>query len=162
MIRVGEANVSIERREAFIGGMPVPLGTRAFDVLEKLMASPNRLVTKQELLDAAWPDLFVEENNLAVQIHALRRHLKLDRKMLETMPRRGYRLNVTPAPAPVSPRAEEGILEISYDESRGIISRVQGKEAIRCFLGALLGKVPEFERHNVRFLINMPDGVLGE
>jgi len=162
MIRVGQANVSIERREAFIGGRAVPLGTRAFDVLEKLIASPNRLVTKQELLDAAWPDVFVEENNLAVQIHALRRHLKLDRKMLETMPRRGYRLNVSPTCASALPPVEEGILEISYDESRGIISRVQGKEAIRSFLGALLGKVPEFEQHNVRFLINIPDRVLGE
>ncbi len=162
MIRVGEANVSIERREAFLGGIPVNLGTRAFDVLEKLIASPNRLVTKQELLDAVWPDLFVEENNLAVQIHALRRHLKLDRKMLETMPRRGYRLNVTPVTASARPPVEECILEISYDESRGIISRVQGKQAIKSFLGALLGKVPEFERHNVRFLIDIPDRVLGE
>ncbi|WAF88251.1 response regulator [Metapseudomonas otitidis] len=94
MIRLGDAWISLERREAFLNGAPVRLGSRAFDVLEALLAAPNRLVTKAELLQAAWPDLVVEENNLQVQVSALRKHLGLDVRLLETVPRRGYRLNL--------------------------------------------------------------------
>lgn len=94
MIRLGDALVSLERREAFIQGSPVRLGSRAFDILEVLLASPNRLVTKDELLGAIWPDTVVEENNLQVHISALRKALELDRSLLETIPRRGYRLNL--------------------------------------------------------------------
>ena len=61
MIRLGDAWISLERREAFLNGAPVRLGSRAFDVLEALLAAPNRLVTKAELLQAAWPDLVVED-----------------------------------------------------------------------------------------------------
>lgn len=94
MIRLGEAWVSIERREVFREGVSVRLGSRAFDILESLLATPNRLVTKEELIDSAWPDTVVEENNLQVQISTLRKALGLDRDSLETVPRRGYRLNL--------------------------------------------------------------------
>ncbi|WP_068826190.1 response regulator [Pseudomonas sp. BMS12] len=94
MIRLGEAWLSMERREAFLHGEPVRLGSRAFSVLEMLLAAPNRLVTKDELIDAIWPDTVVEENNLQVQISTLRRVLQLDQRVLETVPRRGYRLNI--------------------------------------------------------------------
>ncbi|WP_010212498.1 response regulator [Pseudomonas sp. R81] len=98
MVRIGHADISIERREAFLNGTPVPLGCKAFDVLNALLTSPNRLLTKQELLDTVWPDTFVEENNLQVHVSSLRRLLKIDREVLETVPRRGYRLNVTLPP----------------------------------------------------------------
>ncbi|AHL75510.1 LuxR family transcriptional regulator [Stutzerimonas stutzeri] len=94
MIRLGEAWVSVERREVFREGASVRLGSRAFDILESLLAAPNRLVTKEELIDAAWPNTVVEENNLQVQISTLRKALGLDRNLLETVPRRGYRLNL--------------------------------------------------------------------
>lgn len=94
MIRLGDAWISLERREAFLDGTPVRLGSRAFDVLAALLAAPGRLLTKAELLQAAWPDVVVEENNLQVQISTLRRQLALDARLLETVPRRGYRLNL--------------------------------------------------------------------
>lgn len=96
MINLGEAGVCIDRREAFINGRAVLLGCRAFDVLQLLLAAPNQLVTKREIIDAVWPHTHVEENNIAVQIHALRKVLKIDRNTLETVPRRGYRLNMQP------------------------------------------------------------------
>lgn len=162
MIRIGEATVCIERREAFVQGLPVPLGNRAFDLLATLVASPNRVVSKQALLDAAWPDLCVTDNNLAVQINALRKQLKLDRHTLQTLPRQGYRLHVRAPERGDALTTEHGVLEITYVESVGIVSRVRGKHAIRSFLGALLSKVPEFETHNVRFLIDIPDKALME
>ncbi|WAJ38929.1 winged helix-turn-helix domain-containing protein [Pseudomonas sp. GOM7] len=94
MIRLGDAWISLERREAFRDGAPVRLGGRAFDVLAALLAAPGRLLTKAELLQAAWPGVVVEENNLQVQISTLRRQLALDARLLETVPRRGYRLNL--------------------------------------------------------------------
>ncbi|HSC80882.1 MAG TPA: response regulator [Chitinolyticbacter sp.] len=94
MLKLGEAWISLERREAFLDGQAVRLGSRAFAVLEVLLASPYRLVTKDELVSTVWPDTVVEENNLQVQISALRRLLRLDPQLLETVPRRGYRLNV--------------------------------------------------------------------
>lgn len=97
MIRLGDAWLSIERREAFLRGAPVRLGSRAFALLEVLLASPNRLVTKDELIRSTWPDTVVEENNLQVQISALRKQLNLDQQLLETIPRRGYRLNLVHA-----------------------------------------------------------------
>lgn len=94
MIRLGNAWVSLERREAFCDDAPVRLGGRAFDILQVLLAAPNRLVTKDELILAIWPDTVVEDNNLQVQISTLRKVLGLDKAMLETVPRRGYRLNL--------------------------------------------------------------------
>lgn len=70
-------------------GQPVSLGSRAFDVLSLLVGKRGQLVTKNELLDSAWPDVVVEENNLQVQVSALRKLLGPD--VIATVPGRGYR-----------------------------------------------------------------------
>ena len=63
-IRLGHCEVRpLERTLRVIGGA-APLGSRAFDVLLALIARRDQLVTKSELLDAVWPGLGVEENNL--------------------------------------------------------------------------------------------------
>jgi len=79
----------VERR-LFVGGAPVAIGARAFDVLVALAERAGQLVSKQELLDLAWPGLVVEENNLQVQITALRK--LLGPQAIATIPGRGYRL----------------------------------------------------------------------
>jgi DNA-binding winged helix-turn-helix (wHTH) protein len=53
----------------------VALGSRAIAVLSALVARADQFVSKASLMDAAWPGLIVEENNLAVQISAIRRAL---------------------------------------------------------------------------------------
>jgi len=70
---------------------PVALGGRAFDILAILLDRPNRLVTKNELLDLVWPGISVEENNLHVQMAALRRALGPHQTLIQTIPGRGYR-----------------------------------------------------------------------
>ncbi|MGG2397676.1 response regulator [Pseudomonas sp. SH1-B] len=114
MIRLGNAWISLERREVFLNGAPLRLGQRAFDVLAALLAAPGRLVSKAELLQAAWPDVVVEENNLQVQISTLRRQLQLDAQLLETVPRRGYRLHVAEpgAPAPTQEAVVDDAAEV--------------------------------------------------
>jgi DNA-binding winged helix-turn-helix (wHTH) protein len=58
-----------------VDGQKVPLGARAFDVLQALIDHRERIVTKHELLDLAWPGVVVEEDNLQVQISTLRKIL---------------------------------------------------------------------------------------
>jgi TolB-like protein len=83
-------------------GVPVELGTRALDVLFELLASRGQLLTKEALLDRVWPGVIVEENNLQVQISALRRALGPFRDWIATVPGRGYRFT-----APVTILADE-------------------------------------------------------
>jgi DNA-binding winged helix-turn-helix (wHTH) protein/TolB-like protein/tetratricopeptide (TPR) repeat protein len=92
------------------GTVPIMLGSRALDVLGVLVERQGELVPKQTIMDAVWPDTAVEENNLTVQISALRRVLdqgRTDGSCIQTIPGRGYRF-VAPAPDPVP--ASEGAL----------------------------------------------------
>ena len=71
---------------------PVPLTGKAFSVLALLLERAGHLVEKQELLERLWPDAFVEEAVLSVNVAAVRRALGDDeRRYIETVPRRGYR-----------------------------------------------------------------------
>src|SRR5215469_15146885 len=73
---------------------PVALGQRACVLLRTLVSQPGVLVTKSELMDAAWPGLAVEEGNLTVQISALRKTLADTRgrgQWIGTVSGRGYR-----------------------------------------------------------------------
>ena len=58
-----------------MNGKPVALSARAFDVLAALIEHRSRVVGSDELLAWAWPGLGVEENNLTVQVSALRKAL---------------------------------------------------------------------------------------
>jgi TolB-like protein len=76
------------------GTEPVALGKRAILVLRALIERPGALVSKEALIEAAWPGQAVEESNLTVQIAALRRAFGTASGgdgWIETMPRRGYR-----------------------------------------------------------------------
>ncbi|MGE3995381.1 MAG: winged helix-turn-helix domain-containing protein, partial [Variibacter sp.] len=70
------------------------LGQRAVALLRLLLEQAGVPVSKQSLIDAAWPNLNVEESNLTVQIAALRRvfeDVSGGAAWIETLPRRGYR-----------------------------------------------------------------------
>jgi adenylate cyclase len=73
----------------------VSLGSRALDVLCVLVEQAGELVSKDAIMGAVWPNTAVEENNLTVQISALRRVLDEGRtkgSYIQTVPGRGYRL----------------------------------------------------------------------
>jgi len=89
-------------RQLLADGQPVVLGARALDVLVALIERRNRVVTKEELLQLAWPGLVVEEGNLPVQISALRKLLGAE--AIVTVAGHGYRFAAPltmhePAPA---------------------------------------------------------------
>src|SRR5258707_15866121 len=90
----GDFILAPKERLLLRGGKPVPLTPKAFDVLVVLVKRSGHLVTKNDLLHAVWPDTFVEEVNLTVNISALRK--ALDRGgngigMIQTGPTHGYR-----------------------------------------------------------------------
>ena len=75
------------------GGVPVPITPKALELLVALALRPGRLVTKDELVAEVWPDTFVEEGNLAVNMTRLRQALSDDtgQSYVETVPKKGYR-----------------------------------------------------------------------
>jgi predicted ATPase/DNA-binding winged helix-turn-helix (wHTH) protein len=98
--RVGGLDVRVDERRVLRDGEPLPLGARAFDLLLALIAHRDRVVAKDELLGLVWPGLVVEENNLSVQVSALRKLFGAD--AIATVAGRGYRfaLPVDEAVAP--------------------------------------------------------------
>jgi len=87
--RFGNAELLTVQRHLLVDGRPTAIGSRAFDVLVALIERRDRAVTKNELLDIAWPGLVVEENNLAAQMSALRK--VLGASTFATIPGIGYR-----------------------------------------------------------------------
>ena len=87
--RFGRFELQPQERRLLVDGTPANLGARAFDLLVALAAQPGQLVTKNDLLSLVWPDVVVEENNLQVQISALRK--LLGPQVIATVPGRGYR-----------------------------------------------------------------------
>jgi DNA-binding winged helix-turn-helix (wHTH) protein/tetratricopeptide (TPR) repeat protein len=78
-------------------GSSIPLTPKAFEILLVLVQNGSRLTTKEELMRRVWPDSFVEEANLTVNISALRRQLgetPSGQQYIETVPKKGYRFAV--------------------------------------------------------------------
>ncbi|MBV8472642.1 MAG: winged helix-turn-helix domain-containing protein [Hyphomicrobiales bacterium] len=88
----GPWEIDFGRRELRARGLPIPLGSRAFEILEVLVRSAGELVTKDDLIGRVWGGAVVEENTLQVHISAVRKALGSDRGLLATSSGRGYRL----------------------------------------------------------------------
>jgi predicted ATPase/DNA-binding winged helix-turn-helix (wHTH) protein len=88
----GECEIDLARRELRVLGSAVPVGGRAFEVIEILARSAGEIVTKDELMERIWPGAIVTENTLVVHMMAVRKALGPYRNLLQTESRRGYRL----------------------------------------------------------------------
>ena len=66
--QAGSLEIDAGRRELRVRGAPIPIGGRAFEIIEALVQSAGELVTKDELLRRVWPGALVEESTLQVQI----------------------------------------------------------------------------------------------
>src|SRR5687767_1154577 len=105
----GTTCVDASRMTVVRDGVAVSLEPKAMDVLLYLLAHRDRLVTKDELLDAVWKDTFVTPNALTRAIAQVRKALADDAheaRVIETVSKRGYRIIApvieTPAPDPGS------------------------------------------------------------
>ena len=92
-ISFGPYRLLAARRLLLEGDTPVRLGSRAFDILAALIERAGEVVGKEELIARAWPQTFVEDSNLKLQISALRRAIgdgQDGRRYVVTVPGRGY------------------------------------------------------------------------
>jgi len=90
LYRFDEFEVDPSKRAFLRNGAPVLISPKAFEVLLYLVANPGRVVSKEELLKAVWPDSFVEESNLAQHVSWLRKGLADKSNYVVTVPGRGY------------------------------------------------------------------------
>jgi DNA-binding winged helix-turn-helix (wHTH) protein len=91
-LEFGRFRVLLRRRLLAADGVPIALGTRAFELLLALLEADGCLVTKDQLLARVWPGTTVGEGNLKAQVCALRRALGPDRDFIRSEHGRGYRL----------------------------------------------------------------------
>ena len=107
----GPFRLDVRERRLTRGADTISLRLKVFDTLVVLLENAGRLVTKQELLDAVWPETAVEENNLNHNVSVLRKALgdrATGQQYIETVPRVGYRFaapveivaSIEPPPSP--------------------------------------------------------------
>lgn len=91
MYHFGKFTLDVARGTVLKGGEEVKLRPKVYEALKYLVENPGRLIGKQELIQAVWPDTFVTDDSLVQCTVELRRALE-DRKqeLLKTVPRRGY------------------------------------------------------------------------
>src|SRR5712671_1161756 len=92
-ISFGPYRLLAAQRLLLEGDTPVRLGSRAFDTLAALVGRAGEVVGKEELIARIWPQTFVEESNLKIQVSALRRALgdgHAGNRFIMTVPGRGY------------------------------------------------------------------------
>src|SRR6185295_8332818 len=93
---------------------PISLTPKAFDVLLFLAQNPNRLVTKEELLQAVWGDTFVEEGNLKQYVSHLRKALgdnSEDTRLIVTIARKGYQFTADVVAAEAADTAKHAAVQ---------------------------------------------------
>ncbi|HET7125690.1 MAG TPA: winged helix-turn-helix domain-containing protein [Lysobacter sp.] len=117
-LRFDDYEVDVLRRELRRGGAPLPLTSRAFDVLCELIRRREEVVSKDDLFAAVWSGRIVEENNLSQAIAAIRRALGTnasDHRFILTVPGRGYRFV-----AELHPGTPRGLPGEGEDEDSGV------------------------------------------
>jgi DNA-binding winged helix-turn-helix (wHTH) protein/TolB-like protein len=106
-------------------GKRISLTPKGFEILLVLVKNGDRLTTKEELMRKVWPDSFVEEANLTVNISALRRQLGEapgGRQYIETVPKKGYRFGV--------PVTEPHVNAPDSDKSTVVVEAETDQEAL--------------------------------
>ncbi len=106
MLYFGPFRLDSERLLLNVGTRPLPLGPRVVRTLLAFAERPGEVLTKRELLDAIWPEGFVEESNLAQNVYVLRKVLRAHSGcVIETVPRRGYRFGGNVSASPLARKA---------------------------------------------------------
>src|SRR5262245_31883855 len=109
----GRFRIDVGKRLLFVKDELVALTPKAFDTLLVLVENRGTVLSKEQLMRLVWADHIVEENNLAQNIHLIRKSLGEGSegvKYIETIPKRGYRfvadveVLTEPLPAPFAAR----------------------------------------------------------
>ncbi len=95
LFQIGSYLLDTNKAQLLRDGEPVLLAPKAFELLTVLASRAGEVVSKNELMEALWPDSYVEEANLAQNVFLLRKALgetAHDRNYVMTVPGKGYRL----------------------------------------------------------------------
>jgi len=90
----GGYSVDVDRRELRRGAELIDIGPQVFDLLVYLIHNRNRVVSKDDLLDAVWEGRIVSESTLTSRINAVRRAIGdtgADQTLIKTIARKGFR-----------------------------------------------------------------------
>jgi adenylate cyclase len=140
----GPFAIDVVAKLATKNGEPLPVGHRGVALLGTLFRRPGEVITKSELMDAAWGGAAIEESNLTVQVAALRKALgpsPAGGEWIVTVPRVGYRF-VSPS-TPPSPGGEQPsiavlpFVNLSNDPEQAFFADGLAEEII-----VALGKLP--------------------
>ena len=124
------------------GDKPVRLGGRAFDILAALVEHAGEVVAKEALIARVWPQTFVEEANLKIQVSALRRALgdgQGGNRYIVTVPGRGYNF-VAPVrlEKPSPPARQLEVVPVKGNNLPLAVTRAIGRdEAVSTVVGRL-------------------------
>lgn len=100
----GEFTLDIVKGCVLKAGAELKLRPKVYEILNYLVHHPGRLIGKQELMQAVWPDAFVTDDSLVQCTLELRRALEdRDQQLLKTVPRRGYIFNMEVIEFPAKP-----------------------------------------------------------
>src|SRR5271154_1647596 len=116
----GEFVLDARRRMLSRATSPISLTPKAFDVLLFLAQNPNRVISKEELLQAVWGDTFVEEGNLTQYISHLRKALgdnSEDTRLIVTIARKGYQFTADVTVAETPNIAKQATLQAAATET---------------------------------------------
>jgi len=94
LYRFGAFALDVPERRLWRADEPIQLKPKQFDLLHYFVSNAGRVTKKNEILDAVWPDTFVEETTLARNVSWLRKLLETDgsgTQLIETVPKLGYR-----------------------------------------------------------------------
>lgn len=111
------------------------LSGRSFDILVLLLSKPDEVISKDELFEAVWPGMVVEENTLQVHISALRK--ALSGGMVTTVHGRGYKYT---GPRPVSDSTGNGSGLSASDKPRPMLD-LTGSKKVPVTGGCLCGEI---------------------
>jgi len=117
----GPFRFELKEHRLVCGGNSIRLTGKAFDTLSVLIERHGTLVSKRDLMNAVWPEITVEENNLDRNISTLRKVLgdkATGGQFIETVPRMGYRFV-----APVTEIASNSIASIAGGRELELSSR---------------------------------------
>ena len=120
--RFGEFTLDLARGALFRSGDEVKLRPKAFEVLQYLVENSGRLISKEEMTKAIWPESFVTDDSLVQCTVELRRALgDPDQQIIKTIPRRGYLFNAAVHPSNGLAVLPESARELSTAQS-GIVA----------------------------------------
>jgi DNA-binding winged helix-turn-helix (wHTH) protein/Tfp pilus assembly protein PilF len=143
-------------------GEIVKIPMKTVEVLLALLERRGEIVTKDELLKAAWPDSIVEEANLTVHVALLRKTLGNDAP-IETIPKRGYRLLASAPPPPSETASDresrEAILRGRYVWNK--FTRTSLEQASSAFEKALMLNPRSGEAHSGLSDTRLMQGLFG-